>query len=148
VNKLKPPSDDIPIFHNLTHLKLHNNWDLVLQVLHHCPKLQNLQLYQGLYEAMLNEEDDQENWVEPKLVPQCLSSYLRTYLSLRKRLSLGGYLKGERQAFDDFTLMHDLALIRNTILALDFSLSISFAGEKKWWKICLCILTLYIMAIL
>jgi hypothetical protein len=27
---------------------------------------------------MLNEEDDQENWVEPKLVPRCLTSHLRT----------------------------------------------------------------------
>jgi hypothetical protein len=28
-------------------------------------------------------------------------------------------------------------------LVLDFSLSISFSGDKKWWKISLCILTLY-----
>ncbi|GAU13476.1 hypothetical protein TSUD_127730 [Trifolium subterraneum] len=59
---------DIPIFHNLTHLKLHNSWDLVVQMLHHCPKLQSLELSKG-----------QESSVEePELVPQCLSSSLRT----------------------------------------------------------------------
>ncbi|WJX31410.1 hypothetical protein P8452_19838 [Trifolium repens] len=38
---------DIPIFHNLTHLKLHNSWDLVVQMLHHCPKLESLELSKG-----------------------------------------------------------------------------------------------------
>jgi hypothetical protein len=38
--------DEIPIFHNLTHLVINNISDLVLKLLHHCPKLQNLVIYQ------------------------------------------------------------------------------------------------------
>ncbi|WJX09174.1 hypothetical protein P8452_00037 [Trifolium repens] len=38
--------DDFPSFHNLTHLVINNISGLVVQVLHHCPKLQNLELYQ------------------------------------------------------------------------------------------------------
>jgi hypothetical protein len=38
--------DDFPTFHNLTHLVINNNSDLVVQLLHNCPKLQNLDLYQ------------------------------------------------------------------------------------------------------
>ncbi|WJX21926.1 hypothetical protein P8452_11290 [Trifolium repens] len=85
-NQLKPPSDDIPIFHNLTHLKLHNNWDLVVQVLHHCPKLQNLQLYQGLYEAMPLQHVNFHSWKPYRL-----------YLSLRKRPSLSWWLLERRK---------------------------------------------------
>ncbi|XP_024634435.1 putative F-box/FBD/LRR-repeat protein At1g78760 [Medicago truncatula] len=77
VGQPQPPYDDIPIFQNLTNLELCNRWRLVVQVLHHCPKLQNLKLYTGSYAAKRNE-DDQENWVEPEFVPQCLLSHLRT----------------------------------------------------------------------
>jgi hypothetical protein len=38
--------DKLPIFHNLTHLVINNISDLVLKLLHHCPKLQNLVIYQ------------------------------------------------------------------------------------------------------
>lgn len=40
------PYDKIPTFHNLTHLELHDSWDLVARVLQYFPKLQNLKLYQ------------------------------------------------------------------------------------------------------
>ncbi|WJX19720.1 hypothetical protein P8452_09367 [Trifolium repens] len=46
LNQLKLPYDDIYIFHNLTDLEIQNNWDTVLQLLHLCPKLQNLKLGQ------------------------------------------------------------------------------------------------------
>ncbi|WJX31411.1 hypothetical protein P8452_19839 [Trifolium repens] len=63
VNQLQRPCDDVPIFHNLTHLELHNRWDLVVQVLHQCPKLQNLRLYKGLSDSMGHEDFiNQENW--------------------------------------------------------------------------------------
>ncbi|RHN71557.1 putative F-box domain, leucine-rich repeat domain, L domain-containing protein [Medicago truncatula] len=53
----QPPYDDIPIFQNLIYLELCNRWRLVVQVLHHCPKLQNLKLYTGSYAAKGNEDD-------------------------------------------------------------------------------------------
>ncbi|PNX96931.1 F-box/LRR-repeat protein [Trifolium pratense] len=52
VNRMQHPYDVVPIFHNLTHLELHNRWDLVVQVLHQCPKLQNLTLYKGFRLSM------------------------------------------------------------------------------------------------
>ncbi|XP_058752353.1 FBD-associated F-box protein At5g56370-like [Vicia villosa] len=88
VSKMK----QFPVFHNLTHLKLHNNWELALKVLHLCPKLQNLQLYQDSLEAILNGENNQENTTEPEFVPQCISLYLRT-CTIRNFLGLQGELK-------------------------------------------------------
>ncbi|WJX37372.1 hypothetical protein P8452_25139 [Trifolium repens] len=79
VNQLQRPCDDVPIFHNLTHLELHNRWDLVVQVLHQCPKLQNLRLHKGVSDAMGNEDFNQENWVEPEFVPECLLSSFTTF---------------------------------------------------------------------
>ncbi|XP_058752553.1 F-box/FBD/LRR-repeat protein At4g00160-like [Vicia villosa] len=72
-----------PIFHNLTSLELHNSWELVGKVLHQCPKLQNLKLYEdchGIREGMKREflEDYPETWVDPECVPQCLLSQLRS----------------------------------------------------------------------
>ncbi|XP_058760939.1 F-box/FBD/LRR-repeat protein At1g51370-like [Vicia villosa] len=67
--KVNQAFDGIPIFPNLTHLKLTESWDLVVQVLHHCPKLQNIELYEAMYVARENEDND--------LVPQCLLSHLR-----------------------------------------------------------------------
>ncbi|XP_058760947.1 F-box/LRR-repeat protein At4g14103-like isoform X2 [Vicia villosa] len=72
------PSDDIPIFYNLTHLKLHNSWDLVVRVLHHCPKLQNIELFEDMYGARGNGDDNEESCEELEFVPQCLLSHLRS----------------------------------------------------------------------
>ncbi|WJX32095.1 hypothetical protein P8452_20462 [Trifolium repens] len=78
----------IPTFHNLTHLHLdclNYRWNFLIEVLKHCPKLQLL----DLDEAGLNSDDqtwtkkdDKEYWVDPDIVPQCLSLHLRVcYLS-------------------------------------------------------------------
>ncbi|XP_058760962.1 FBD-associated F-box protein At3g52670-like [Vicia villosa] len=78
-NKVNQPQcryEEVTIFHNLTQLKLYDGFNLAPQVLQQCPKLQNLDLYR--YESVENEEDDQENWVEPGFVPQCLLSSLIT----------------------------------------------------------------------
>ncbi|RHN66126.1 putative F-box domain, FBD domain, leucine-rich repeat domain, L domain-containing protein [Medicago truncatula] len=95
VGQPQPPYDDIPIFQNLTNLELCNRWRLVVQVLHHCPKLQNLKLYTGSYAAKRNE-DDQENWVEPEFVPQCLLSHLRTctlqFFVIRRKRMIAKYI--------------------------------------------------------
>ncbi|XP_058752420.1 FBD-associated F-box protein At4g10400-like [Vicia villosa] len=76
VNQPQCRYEEVTIFHNLTQLKLYDGFNLAPQVLQQCPKLQNLDLYR--YESVENEEDDQENWVEPGFVPQCLLSSLIT----------------------------------------------------------------------
>ncbi|XP_045790705.1 FBD-associated F-box protein At4g10400-like [Trifolium pratense] len=68
--------DDFPTFHKLTHLVINNISDLVLQMLHHCPKLQNLELYQKTQSESWDNRE-QGSWVVPKSAPKCLSSYLR-----------------------------------------------------------------------
>ncbi|CAJ2640056.1 unnamed protein product [Trifolium pratense] len=67
---------DIPIFHNLTHLKFKNSWGLVVQMLHHCPKLQSLELSKG--SRHVREDELGNSAEEPELVPECVSSCLKT----------------------------------------------------------------------
>ncbi|XP_045794310.1 F-box/FBD/LRR-repeat protein At4g00160-like isoform X2 [Trifolium pratense] len=81
-------NDFIHTFHNLTKLdlfcsSLHYNWKMVIEVLKHCPKLQKLHLNEvELEEGLWTRNDDNENWVDPDFVPQCLSLHLRTcYIS-------------------------------------------------------------------
>ncbi|AES63311.1 putative F-box domain, FBD domain, leucine-rich repeat domain, L domain-containing protein [Medicago truncatula] len=77
---------DFPTFNNLTWLLLNYDWDIVVQVLHHCPKLQNLELYQvrddddWVYESELIKKyyQEKENWANPEFVPSCLTSNLTT----------------------------------------------------------------------
>ncbi|XP_045810206.1 FBD-associated F-box protein At4g10400-like [Trifolium pratense] len=67
--------DGFPTFHNLTHLAVNYDCNLAVQVLQHCPKLRNLELYPKLKYAWRDEyitKDDEE------LVPICLSSSLTT----------------------------------------------------------------------
>ncbi|MCH84717.1 F-box family protein [Trifolium medium] len=97
VNQLQRPYDVVPIFHNLTHLELHNRWDLAVQVLYQCPKLQNLKVYKELCDSKRYEVGDQENWMEPEFVPQCLLSSLRKFTSadysdLQSELMLEQYI--------------------------------------------------------
>ncbi|KEH22195.1 F-box/RNI/FBD-like domain protein [Medicago truncatula] len=66
-------------FHNLTCMELIfgsswcTKWKWVLELLEHCPKLQNLTLDEVLH--FYRAEDD---WKEPAIVPKCISSQLRT----------------------------------------------------------------------
>ncbi|XP_024631343.1 putative FBD-associated F-box protein At5g56820 [Medicago truncatula] len=68
------PPNDFPTFHNLTHLVLNYNCDIIVQVLYHCPKLQNLDFYEDLNTT----RDYKQNWVDPESVPSCLSLNLTT----------------------------------------------------------------------
>ncbi|XP_045817839.1 putative FBD-associated F-box protein At5g56440 [Trifolium pratense] len=68
--------NDFPVFHNLTHLVLNYNWDRVVEVLRHCPKLQNLNFCQNMQSG--SDEHIIENWVDPESVPHCLSLNLTT----------------------------------------------------------------------
>lgn len=71
-----------PTFHNLTHLVLNYNWDTVPKMLLHCPKLQNLDLYQIIPDCFCGHDYFgqymRETWTHPKFVPGCLSSNLKT----------------------------------------------------------------------
>ncbi|AES63288.1 F-box/RNI/FBD-like domain protein [Medicago truncatula] len=64
---------DFPTFHNLTHLVHNYDWNIVVWVLHHCPKLQNLELYQKLIGNIR-----MHYWLYPKSVPSCVSLNLTT----------------------------------------------------------------------
>ncbi|AES64249.1 FBD protein [Medicago truncatula] len=66
----------VPIFHNLTQLELFSNlkgkswpekWKWMVEMLQHSPKLQHLIIHE-------------DYWEEPKIVPECLSSQLKTCL--------------------------------------------------------------------
>lgn len=73
---------DLPTFHNLTHLVLCYDWDIVTRMLHICPKLQNLDLFQHIEGSFWEDgyfgEYEHEKWSHPKSVPGCLSSNLKT----------------------------------------------------------------------
>ncbi|XP_058771814.1 FBD-associated F-box protein At5g56370-like [Vicia villosa] len=89
--------DDIPMFHNLTHLELHSHWELVLKVLHLCPNLQNLQLSQASKQARWNDKNYLEIFKKPQFVPKCLSLSLTTcamrdFLGLQGDLMLAKYI--------------------------------------------------------
>lgn len=64
VNQLQQCYDDIAVFHNLTHLELHNRWDL--------------EEYSSKWNEEYCQHDWSDPWAEPEFVPQCLPSYLRT----------------------------------------------------------------------
>ncbi|KAK2441759.1 FBD-associated F-box protein [Trifolium repens] len=93
----------IPTFHNLTHLHLdclNYRWNFLVEVLKHCPKLQLLYLDEaGLnsVDQTWTKKDDKENWVDPDIVPQCLSLHLRacylsSFLGLQGELRLARYI--------------------------------------------------------
>ncbi|GAU25865.1 hypothetical protein TSUD_164060 [Trifolium subterraneum] len=75
-------NNPIPTFHNLTKLELISleySWQFLVKVLNHCPKLEELNIDQAdVNKEYWTREDDKENWVDPDVVPQCLSLHLRT----------------------------------------------------------------------
>ncbi|GAU13052.1 hypothetical protein TSUD_173520 [Trifolium subterraneum] len=94
-------NDFVPTFHNLTQLELlYLNYSsrFLLEVLKHCPVLQKLELDQAnVGEETQTRKDDKENWIDPDVVPQCLSLHLRTcilfnFLGLEGELLLAGYI--------------------------------------------------------
>ncbi|XP_058765927.1 FBD-associated F-box protein At5g60610-like [Vicia villosa] len=101
--------DFIPTFHNLTQLKLISldyTWSFLLQLLNHCPKLQRLDVDQADTDKRTwGRQDYKEYWVDPAVVPQCLSLHLRTcnlfnFLGLRVSTMQLLYLVGLNLNFD------------------------------------------------
>ncbi|GAU25870.1 hypothetical protein TSUD_164110 [Trifolium subterraneum] len=82
IGKVQYLNELIPTFHNLTKLELislNYGWQFLIKVLNHSPKLQELNIDQApLNEETWTRKDDKENWVDPDVVPQCLSLHLRT----------------------------------------------------------------------
>ncbi|XP_058782833.1 F-box/FBD/LRR-repeat protein At3g52680-like [Vicia villosa] len=77
----------VPIFYNLTQLELLFNfneswkaewkWRWTIKMLQHSPKLQHLIIHQK------NEiGTDENNWEEPNIIPECLSSELKTFTAV------------------------------------------------------------------
>ncbi|MCH83711.1 F-box/LRR-repeat protein [Trifolium medium] len=116
--------DQLPIFYNLTHLVINNTSFEVLQVLHRCPKLQNLVIYQKTQtewewewdEERWGKEDfgavGQESWVVPKSAPpQCFSFSLRTctiqdfaLLDLQHDIMLASYILSNAGVLETMTI--------------------------------------------
>ncbi|KAK2360213.1 hypothetical protein QL285_085503 [Trifolium repens] len=128
--EVKGCNDLLPTFNNLTQLglALDYNWQFLVKVLNHCPKLQKLDLDKlSTCKRSWREKDVKENWVDPNFVPQCLSIHLKT-CNLRNFL---GRLKGELLLAS--VKRWELVEILNDIKAVDiFKCSFHIGG------ICLC----------
>ncbi|XP_027351262.1 F-box/FBD/LRR-repeat protein At4g00160-like [Abrus precatorius] len=91
-----------PTFYNLTCMELFfldHNWDLLVELLKHTPKLQNLSLdvFEDDEDGRISVNDKQKSWTEPECVPECLSSHLRTctlgnFVGLQRELDLARYI--------------------------------------------------------
>ncbi|XP_057454497.1 F-box/FBD/LRR-repeat protein At3g52680-like [Lotus japonicus] len=79
--------NSFPMFHNLIHLQLvyqryNAHWSQVLELLHHCPKLQLLAINQPDIHSFHFEQIQKGEWQLPPSVPQCLLLHLkRCYLN-------------------------------------------------------------------
>ncbi|CAJ2669807.1 unnamed protein product [Trifolium pratense] len=147
--KLYRPYDcQVPVFHNLTHMKIVFGWTVnaliswkwigkwtwMTEVLQNCPKLQNLTIHQhfintSTHGKFIFDEIVNEDWVDPPIVPKCLSSELRT-------CSLIAYegLKCEFQ-FAKYILKNAKALHTMKISALEVDLNIK---HQMLMKLSLC----------
>ncbi|KAH1239846.1 F-box/FBD/LRR-repeat protein [Glycine max] len=72
---IKPDTECFPVFHNLIHLEVSFwfvvRWNLVFEMIKHCPKLQTFVLFLPL------ESFPPMVWTFPQIVPECISSKLR-----------------------------------------------------------------------
>ncbi|MCI01268.1 F-box/FBD/LRR protein, partial [Trifolium medium] len=76
--------NQVPDFQNLTQIEIffsnfkgrswRDKWIWMLQMLQHSPKLQDLIIHQEMEDGICEED----NWLDPQVVPECLSSQLRT----------------------------------------------------------------------
>ncbi|CAK8541424.1 unnamed protein product [Lathyrus sativus] len=105
-------NDLIPTFHNLTQLQLNiirYSCQFLVEVLHHCPELRKLDLRQANLDKIRNRKTDRENWVDPDVVPQCLSLNLRTcnllnFFGLPDELMLARYILKSASILETMTI--------------------------------------------
>ncbi|XP_045794313.1 F-box/FBD/LRR-repeat protein At4g00160-like [Trifolium pratense] len=114
-DKVNYLNDFIPTFHNLTKLELNSldyGWQFLIKVLNHSPKLQELNIDQAhLNKETWTRKDDKENWVDPDVVPQCLSLHLRAcnlfnFLGLPGELLLARYILKNARVLQTMDIMN------------------------------------------
>ncbi|XP_045793822.1 F-box/FBD/LRR-repeat protein At4g26340-like [Trifolium pratense] len=129
----RPYGCQVPAFLNLTNLKIIfgsttndwlGKWKWMTEVLQNSPKLQNLTIHERKIYEIGNDD-----WVDPSIVPKCLSSELRT-------CSLIGYVGMKREfQFAEYILKNAKALHTMKISASDVDLSIK---HQMLMKLSLC----------
>ncbi|XP_027351263.1 F-box protein At1g60400-like [Abrus precatorius] len=115
--------EDIPVFHNLTHMVLFIDKDRaylhkVVEVLKHCPKLRSLAVDTKKIPDYLTSDEHEDGPHDPQPVPECLSLHLRT-------CSLNNYYGIEA----DFQLPDILRYFVGSVISSDFS-NIHFSLES------------------
>ncbi|XP_020228466.1 F-box/FBD/LRR-repeat protein At4g26340 [Cajanus cajan] len=111
--------DDFPVFPNLIHMELgferYVNWDVVLELLEHCPKLQILVLNMPLVPNKPLIPVLPEIWscpqFDPKFVPECISSKLRKctilgYTGIKCEMQFAKYIMHFSGALQTMTIHH------------------------------------------
>ncbi|RHN45840.1 putative FBD domain-containing protein [Medicago truncatula] len=111
-----PEHAAIPTFDNLTYLKINSlnyRWHFLVEVLKHCLKLEKLILNEagghGATSETWSRKDDKEQWVDPKVVPECLSSHLKscdlyTFLGLEGELHLACYILKNARVLEEMMI--------------------------------------------
>ncbi|KAK2437787.1 FBD-associated F-box protein [Trifolium repens] len=125
----------VPIFYNLTQLEIFSDldgqtwlkkWMWILQMLQNSPKLQHLIIHEEIENANAHEK---YNWEDPKVVPECLSSQLKTCL-------LRNYRGNNRELqFAEYIMRSSKVLINMTIqCASSIDLNAKFSLFSSWSK--------------
>lgn len=111
----------LPMFESLIHLELSLNfkiwyprWEWLLGMLKHSPKLQNL----TIQDNKAIEEAIDECWKDPPIVPECLSSQLKTchirvYKGTKYDLEFAKYIMENSKVLETMTI--------NSICSLDIN---------------------------
>ncbi|KAK7362558.1 hypothetical protein VNO77_04674 [Canavalia gladiata] len=131
VEMMNTSLSDVPYFNNLTNMELifqFTKWQcgFLVEALHHCPKLQNLTIHKrydygdGIYE---------DGWEDPQLVPECLSSQIRTcclkdYEGKRCELKFAKCIMQNSKALRTMTIQSVLSVDINEKLQMLTSLSL------------------------
>nr|ABN05919.1 Cyclin-like F-box; FBD [Medicago truncatula] len=112
----------VPIFYNLTQMELFSNlkhktwpnkwkWMLEVEMLQHSPKLQHLIIHKEIENGIENKD----NWEDPKIIPECLSSQLKTCLFKNYRgkmceLQFAEYVMGSSKVLSNMTIHSSIDL--------------------------------------
>ncbi|KEH22678.1 putative F-box domain, FBD domain, leucine-rich repeat domain, L domain-containing protein [Medicago truncatula] len=114
-------NNHFPVFLNLIHMELILNrdcrgkWNWVIEVLRRCPKLQNLTIRQDSPNG--NEVGD--NWMDPTVAPECLSTQLRTCMlkgcnSMKCEVQFAYYIMQNAKVLNTMTIKSASYIDTNT----------------------------------
>ncbi|XP_045790023.1 FBD-associated F-box protein At4g10400-like isoform X1 [Trifolium pratense] len=133
----RPCFVEVPVFYNLTQLEIFSDlklqswpkkWIWILEMLQNTPKLQHLIIHEVSHEIENGNDHEEEYswWEDPKIVPECLSSHLKTCLFRNYRGN-----KCELQ-FAEYVMRSSKVLINMTIhCACDIYLNAKFQMLQK-----------------